>query len=100
MKPVSDAADMLDASTTTIGDYTFTSAGNMKRIDGTIDWVQNRMKVVDDGIAHQLGVEELPVPALLNKAVDHMQWWFWDGYRFGSRIAGEFLDEKVLNTLE
>ena len=39
---VRDAEDALDISTTTVGDYSPFSVGNVKRIDGVIDWIQNR----------------------------------------------------------
>jgi arylsulfatase A-like enzyme len=97
---VSDAANALDVSTTTIGDYTFTSAGNIKRIDGTIDWLQNRVKAVDGIFARQFGREQSPGVIAVNKAIDGAQWWFWDTYQVGQRIAGEFIDEGVLNTVE
>jgi len=97
---ISDAANVLDVSTTTIGDYSFTSAGNMKRMDGTIDWLQNRVKAVDGVVSQQFGREQSPGVVAINKAIDGVQWWFWDTYQFGQRITAEWLDEGVLNSIE
>ncbi len=95
-----DAEDALDVSTTTIGDYSPTSVGNVKRMDGVINWVQDRATAIDSLIARPLGRENTPGTELVNKAVDRAQWWIWETYRFSQRIAGGFLDEKVLNTVE
>ena len=97
---VADAADALDVSTTTIGDYSFTSAGNIKRIDGVIDWFQHRVSEVDGVMARQFGAQPSPGLAAANKVVDGFQWWFWDTYQFGQRVVGEYLDEGMLNGME
>jgi len=98
--PVSDAAEVLDVSTTTIGDYSFTSAGNIKRIDAAIDWVQNRANEVDGAVARPFGVDHTLGMKAANKVVDGVQYWFWDTYRFGQRVVGEWLDEGLLNGVE
>ncbi len=95
-----DAEDALDVSTTTIGDYSPMSVGNVKRMDGVIDWVQDRATALDSLVARPLGWENTPGTELLNKAVDRAQWWIWETYRFGQRVAGGFLDEKVLNSIQ
>jgi hypothetical protein len=97
---IADAADALDVSTTTIGDYSFTSAGNMKRVDGTIDWLQHRLSAVDGAVARQFGSEQTPGVAAANKLVDGAQWWFWDVYQFSQRVAAEWIDEGVLNSIQ
>lgn len=97
---ISQAADALDVSTTTIGDYSFTSAGNIKRIDGTIDWIQHRVNEIDGAVARQFGADQSPGVAAANKLVDGAQWWFWDAYEFGQRVMGEWVDERVLNGIE
>jgi hypothetical protein len=98
--PVSDSAEVLDVSTTTIGDYSFTSAGNLKRIDAAIDWMQNRANEVDGAVARPFGVDHTLGMKAANKVVDGVQYWFWDTYRFGQRVVGEWLDEGVLNGVE
>jgi len=97
---VRDAEDALDVSTTTIGDYSPFSVGNIKRMDGVIDFMQNRATALDSLIARPFGVENTPGTVIVNKAIDRTQYWIWETYRFGSRILGGFLDEKVLDTLE
>jgi hypothetical protein len=87
-------------STTTIGDYSFTSAGNIKRIDGVIDWLQHRVNEVDGVLARPFGGQQLPGVTTANKVVDGFQWWFWDTYQFGQRVVGEYLDEGLLNGVE
>jgi arylsulfatase A-like enzyme len=95
-----DAEDSLDVSTTTIGDYSPTSLGNLKRMDGVVQWIQNRATAIDSAAARPLGRENTPGTVFVNKAVDKTRWWLWEGFRFGSRLAGELLDEKVLSGIE
>jgi arylsulfatase A-like enzyme len=95
-----DAEDALDVSTTTIGDYSPFSVGNVKRMDGVIDWIQGRVTAIDSLIARPFGIQNTPGTVLVNKAVDQTQWWLWETYRWGSHVGGGFLDEKVLGGLE
>jgi arylsulfatase A-like enzyme len=95
-----DAEDALDVSTTTIGDYTPLTVGNFKRMDGVVDWIQNRLTMLDSLVARPFGRENTPGTVLVNKAVDKTQWWLWETYRFGERVTGGFLDEKVLNSIQ
>jgi Type I phosphodiesterase / nucleotide pyrophosphatase len=95
-----DTEDALDVSTTTIGDYSPTSVGNVKRIDGVIQWVQNRATALDSVVARPFGLQNTPGTVLVNKVVDGTRWWMWDAYRYGERLGGELLDEKLLNKLE
>jgi hypothetical protein len=95
-----DTEEALDVSTTTIGDYSPTSVGNVKRMDGVIQWIQNRATAIDSVIARPFGLENTPGTVVLNKAVDGTRWWLWETYRFASRLGGELVDEKLLNSLE
>jgi arylsulfatase A-like enzyme len=95
-----DAEDALDVSTTTIGDYSPTSVGNVKRMDSVIDWIQGRATAIDSLIARPFGRENTPGTVLVNKAVDNTQWWLWEAYRFGQRVGGGLLDEKLLNGIQ
>jgi hypothetical protein len=95
-----DAEDALDISTTTIGDYSPTSVGNVKRMDGVIQWLQNRATAIDSAVARPFGRENTPGTVLVNKAVDETRWWLWETFRYGSRLGGELFDEKILNKLE
>ena len=95
-----DAEDSLDVSTTTIGDYSPFSVGNVKRMDSVIDWMQGRVTMIDSLVARPFGRQNTPGMVLVNKAVDQTQWWLWDAYRFGERVVGGFVDEKLLNSLQ
>jgi hypothetical protein len=95
-----DTEEALDVSTTTIGDYSPTSVGNIKRMDGVIQWIQNRATAIDSVIARPFGLENTPGTVVVNKAVDGTRWWLWETYRFASRLGGELVDEKLLNSLE
>jgi arylsulfatase A-like enzyme len=95
-----DAEDAIDVSTTTIGDYSPMSVGNVKRMDSVVDWVQGRLTALDSVIARPFGRENTPGTVFVNKAVDGTQWWLWETYRFTQRVAGGFLDEKVLNSIQ
>jgi arylsulfatase A-like enzyme len=95
-----DAEDSLDVSTTTIGDYSPTSVGNVKRMDGVIQWIQNRTTAIDSAVARPFGRENTPGTVFVNKAVEGTRWWLWDAYNYGSRLAGELFDEKILSTVE
>jgi hypothetical protein len=65
-----------------------------------INWMQNRFNEVDGAVARPFGVDHTPGMKATNKVVDGFQYWFWDTYRFGSRVVGEWLDEGVLNGVE
>ena len=95
-----DAEEALDVSTTTIGDYSPTSVGNVKRMDGVIQFIQNRATAIDSVVARPFGLENTPGTVVLNKAVDGTRWWLWEAYRFGSRLGGELVDEKLLNAIQ
>ena len=66
-----------------MGDYTPLTVGNFKRMDGVVDWIQNRLTMLDSVVARPFGRENTPGPVLVNKAVDKTQWWLWETYRFG-----------------
>ena len=76
------------------------TVGNVKRMDGVIDWMQGRLTALDSVIARPFGRENTPGTVFVNKAVDGTQWWLWETYRFTQRVAGGFLDEKVLNSIQ
>jgi arylsulfatase A-like enzyme len=100
IQAIADAADALDITSTGIGDYNWYSVGNIKRADGTIDWVQKRANRVDRCLANRMGRTQTPGARVVNKIVDGIQCTFWEGYRFGQRIIAELLDEQLLNSIE
>jgi hypothetical protein len=97
---VAEAAQAFDAAQVTVGDYTVRSLGNMKRIDGTVDWVQNRGMEVERKVASPIGRESLPGTAIAHGIVDVAQIGFWEVYRFAQRVIVGVLDETVLNGIE
>ncbi len=97
---IAEAAEAVDATQITVGDYSLSSLGNMKRIDGTVDWVQRRTAEAGRRVAKPIGRESLPGARFTHAAVDGVQVGFWEIYRFAQRVVVEVLDETLLNGLE
>lgn len=94
---VAQAPHALNFSEVTLGDYSFTSLGNLQRVSGTIDWVQGR----SDYLTQRVGDPGKSRPvAVTDKAVDAGQAGFWELYRFGQRLIVQTLDESILNGIE
>ncbi|HUG92002.1 MAG TPA: hypothetical protein VML55_14280, partial [Planctomycetaceae bacterium] len=84
----------------TVGDYSQTSAGNLRRADAALDWLQARSRCVDRRLAAPLGRDALPGTPLVHGAIDGVQAGVWELYRFGQRVAAEVLDERLMNRTE
>ncbi len=97
---VADTAAALNISDATVSDYSLTSPGNIKRVDGVIDWFQERGREIDARISERVGRERTPRPRLLNQAIDATQYGFWEVFRFAQRFVVQLLDETVLNGIE
>lgn len=97
---VSDGVHAIDLPMTSVGDYSFTSLGNMQRVNRAVDWVQDRGLSLDHLLASQVGRHQLPGTQLLHSGVDGVQYGVWELYRFGQRIVVQVLDENVLNGVE
>ncbi len=97
---VAEGVQAINVSGVTLGDYSPTSLGNMKRVDGAVDWVQNRVLAADHQIARPLGREHLPGATVFHGAIDGTQNGFWEAYRFAQRVLIEVLDESILSGLE
>ena len=97
---LAQAADALNVSQITLGDYSFSSLGNMQRIDGAVDWVQNRGAEVERKVARPLGRDSLPGTPIVHGIVDGAQDGFWELYRFAERVIVGLLDETVINGIE
>ncbi|MBW3540886.1 MAG: hypothetical protein KY476_11500, partial [Planctomycetes bacterium] len=87
---------VLDASGVTLSDYDITSLGNLQRIDGAVDWMQNRTASLE---CRLLGTR-LPASRLAGCGVDAAQDAIWDVYRLGQRIGLKLLDEGLLSGTE
>jgi hypothetical protein len=83
-----------------VGDYSIQSIGNMKRLDGTIDWAQSRGKAVGRRVAEPIGRESLPGAPLVHGVIDGAQAGLWEAYRFAQRVIVCVLDETVINGIE
>ena len=97
---VADGASALNVPGLAIGDYSFTSSGNLKRVDGTVDWLQERETHLDQRIARKAGKRSVLGTPLTNRVIDGTQKGFWETYRFAQRVVVELLDERVLNGIE
>lgn len=97
---IAQTAQALNVPNLVVSDYSFTSLGNLKRIDRSIDWVQQRTKEVDSKMAGLFGKEETPPAHIVHKSIDVTQASFWEVYRFGQRVVVQVLDETILNSLE
>ncbi len=97
---IAQTAQALNVPNLVISDYNFTSLGNLKRIDRSIDWIQSRGRELDSKLAGMLGQEETPPSQVLNKSIDVTQSGFWEVYRFGQRVVVQVLDETILNSIE
>jgi len=94
---VVQGTQVLNASEITLMDYSVTSLGNLQRISGTVDWVQQRT----DTVAGHVGEPGKSVPVTaIDLGVDRVQSGFWELYRFGQRLIVQTLDEVVLNGTE
>ncbi len=97
---VAQGAQAINVSELTIGDYSMTSLGNLRRADGLIDWTQTRSQNLDRHIATRVGRENLPGSPVVHTTIDATQAGVWEVYRFVQRVAIEVLDETVLNGIE
>ena len=97
---VSEAVSALNVPGLAISDHAMTSTGNLKRLNGIVEWIQSRLEEGDDLIAHSIGREDLPMTATARTAVDGFQSGFWEVYSFGQRLLMSVLDEKIVNGLE
>jgi hypothetical protein len=97
---MAEGAQALDVSGVALSDYSLTSLGNLKRADGTIDWVQNRGRSLGQTLAREVGGTNVPGSKQVHGTVDTVQGTFWEIYRFAQRVVVQLLDETVLNGIE
>jgi hypothetical protein len=84
----------------TVGDYSQTSAGNLRRADAALDWLQARSQCLDRRLATPLGHDALPGTSVVHGAIDCLQAGGWDLYCFSQRVAVQVLDETLINGTE
>lgn len=97
---VAQGARVPDVTGVALADYSFTSQGNLQRVDRAIDWMQDCSELVDDHLATPLQRPSLPLTRPLNQGVDAAQYTFWELYRFGQRVVIKLVDETMLNGIE
>jgi len=97
---IGEAVEVFDFPGTTIGDYSTTSLGNLKRVDRAVDWMQHRLQNTDGAIARQMGRSQLPGSKPLHNTIDAMQWGVWEIYRFAQRVVVQAVDETLINSVE
>ena len=99
-KWVSEGATAVNVPELSVGDYSATSLGNLRRANGVIDWFQQRGKELDRKLAGPIGRTQLPTTRVVHKTIDTAQDGFWEVYRFAQRVVIEVLDEMILNGIE
>jgi arylsulfatase A-like enzyme len=99
-RPAGEAAEVIDLSGLTVGDYSQTSVGHLQRVDRAVDWVQARSEELDRALVKPIGFEQSPPVEWTNYGIDAAQFTIWESYRFVHRVAIELLDETLLNGLE
>jgi hypothetical protein len=97
---VGDGVRALNVPQVTLGDYSLTSAGNMKRVDQVVDWLQERGTRLDSKLATRTHHRTVLGSPATNSVIDSVQKGFWETYRFAQRIVVQILDEMVLNGIE
>jgi hypothetical protein len=84
----------------TLSDYNFYSAGNLRRVNGAVDWLQERGTRLDDKLATKTRHRTVLGSPATNTVIDTVQGSVWELYRFSQRIVMRILDEAVLNGIE
>ncbi len=97
---VVEGAQAIDFPDIALSDYSITSLGNLKRVDGIIDWIQKRSLYLDKRLSKPIGRCRLPGSQHVHQTIDTAQLGFWELYRFTQRLLIEFLDEMLLNGFE
>lgn len=95
-----EALETVDLPGLSLADYSWSSLGNLKRVDRAIDWMQNRGKETDHLIAKKVGRDNIPGSRQVNSSVDNTQETVWDLYRYVQRVVVQALDETILNGIE
>lgn len=99
-KWVGDGVQALNVPEVTLSDYSFTSIGNLKRVDKTVDWLQERGTRLDNKIATKTRHRTVLGAPATNTVIDTVQGSIWEVYRLSQRIIIKVLDEIVLNGIE
>lgn len=99
-RAVSGGVQAVNLPGVALADYSLTSVGNFKRIDGVVDWAQDCGTRLDQKLAEPIGVKTVLGSPVTNVVIDGVQVSFWEMYRFAQRVVVEVLDEVVLSGIE
>ena len=97
---VGEGVHALNVDGVSLGDYSPTSLGNMQRVNGVVDWVQERGTRLDNRLAAPLGKRSVLGSPASNAVIDGLQSGVWELYRFGQRVMAEVIDDTILNGVE
>jgi len=97
---VGNAVHALNVPEVSLSDYSPTSVGNMRRVDQTVDWIQERGTRLDHKIANKVHRNSVLGSRATNTVIDSIQGGFWEGYRWLSRVGVQIVDELLLNNIE
>ncbi|MFN0051679.1 MAG: alkaline phosphatase family protein [Planctomycetales bacterium] len=97
---VGDGVQALNVPGVALSDYSLTSAGNLKRVDRSVDWLQERGTRLDDKLASRTHHRSVLGAPAANTVIDTVQGSVWEVYRFAQRVLVQVLDEVVLNGIE
>ena len=97
---VAEAVQTLNLPGLTLSDYSFTSLGNLMRVDGAINWVQERSRKISGKLAGSMGCQTMLGMPVAHEAIDGTQQRFWELYGFAQRMVVHLLDETILNSME
>lgn len=97
---VGDGVQALNVPGVALADYSPTSAGNLKRVDQTVDWLQERGTRLDSKLSTKTRKRTVLGTPATNTVIDTVQGSVWEVYRFTQRILVQVLDEVVLNGVE
>jgi hypothetical protein len=97
---LADGVDALQLQHLALGDYSYTSSGNLHRSSLLFDWVQARYADLDDGIAGGLHLPTVLGSPLVNGGLDHVQNAAGHVYRTAQRIGLHVLSRGVIEPVE
>lgn len=97
---VGDGVQALNVPEVSLSDYSLTSVGNLRRVDQSVDWLQERGTRLDDKLANKARKRTVIGAPVTNVVIDTVQGSAWELYKFTQRIIVKVLDEVVLNGIE
>jgi hypothetical protein len=97
---ITSSARVPDVGNLAPADYSFTSQGNLQRVNQTIDWIQDRSLAADSYLARPLHLESLPLTPPVMRSIDFLQEGFWETYQLGQRVVVQTVDYGIISRVE